>query len=93
MHSHFRLGRQTNPRAETAESLSFAKARQGRFQRHEGDIQSLVFDSCLLYSVEFNCEFEPQLTVTQPTATGLFPRVIIIKVLSEFACRANASRD
>ena len=51
------------------------------------------FDSCLLYSVEFNSEFEPQLTVTLPTATGLFPRVIIIKVLSEFACRANASRD
>jgi hypothetical protein len=69
------------------------KPGRGDSQRHEGDIQSLVFDSCLLYSVEFNCEFEPQLTVTQPTATGLFPRVIIIKVLLEFACQANASRD
>ena len=66
-----RGGRPINER-QPLNRFSFAKARQGKFQRHEGDIQSVVFDSCLLYSVEFNCEFEPQLTATQPTATRLF---------------------
>jgi hypothetical protein len=34
--------------------FSFAKAGQEKFQSHEGDIQFVAFDSCLLYSVELN---------------------------------------